>query len=84
MRDGKIALPTMCPQSAPPSLAAGGSIAQVREMAERVGFEPTEGLHLHLISSQARSTGLRHLSARPERLANAPSTAGSPHAPTGL
>ena len=34
-------------------------------MAERVGFEPTEGLHLHLISSQARSTGLRHLSAWP-------------------
>ena len=33
------------------------------ELAERVGFEPTEGLHLHLISSQARSTGLRHLSA---------------------
>ena len=32
-------------------------------MAERVGFEPTEGLPLHLISSQARSTGLRHLSA---------------------
>ncbi len=32
-------------------------------MAERVGFEPTEGLHLHLISSQARSTELRHLSA---------------------
>ncbi len=31
-------------------------------LAERVGFEPTEGLHLHLISNQARSTGLRHLS----------------------
>ena len=35
-------------------------------MAERVGFEPTEGLRLHLISSQARSTELRHLSAGAE------------------
>ncbi len=32
-------------------------------LAERVGFEPTVGLRLHLISSQERSTGLRHLSA---------------------
>jgi hypothetical protein len=32
-------------------------------MAERVGFEPTVPLRVHLISSQARSTGLRHLSA---------------------
>ena len=34
-----------------------------KRLAERVGFEPTEGLPLHLISSQARSTELRHLSA---------------------
>ena len=32
-------------------------------MAERVGFEPTVPLRVHLISSQARSTELRHLSA---------------------
>ncbi len=32
-------------------------------MAERVGFEPTDEQAHHLISSQARSTGLRHLSA---------------------
>ncbi len=32
-------------------------------MAERVGFEPTVPLQVHLISNQARSTGLRHLSA---------------------
>ena len=31
-------------------------------MAERVGFEPTVPFRVHLISSQARSTGLRHLS----------------------
>ncbi len=46
--------------------ATAGRIAQLREMAERVGFEPTEELPPHLISSQARSTGLRHLSARAE------------------
>jgi hypothetical protein len=38
----------------------------VRELAERVGFEPTDGQAHHLISSQARSTGLRHLSAQRE------------------
>ena len=32
-------------------------------MAERVGFEPTVPVKVHLISNQARSTGLRHLSA---------------------
>ncbi len=37
-----------------------------KRLAERVGFEPTEGLRPHLISSQARSTGLRHLSAEAE------------------
>ena len=31
-------------------------------MAERVGFQPTVPFRVHLISSQARSTGLRHLS----------------------
>ena len=31
-------------------------------MAEREGFEPPVPLRVHLISSQARSTGLRHLS----------------------
>ncbi len=36
------------------------------ELAERVGFEPTEWQAIHLISSQARSTGLRHLSAAVE------------------
>ena len=35
-------------------------------MAERVGFEPTVPLRVHLISSQARSTRLRHLSAGAE------------------
>ena len=39
-------------------LPAGGG------MAERVGFEPTEWQAIHLISNQARSTGLRHLSGR--------------------
>jgi translation initiation factor IF-1 len=38
-------------------------------MAERVGFEPTVPLRVHLISSQARSTGLRHLSDRSEAIA---------------
>ena len=38
-------------------------------MAERVGFEPTVPLRVHLISSQGRSTGLRHLSARSRNLA---------------
>ena len=33
-------------------------------LAERVGFEPTEWQAIHLISNQARSTGLRHLSGR--------------------
>ena len=32
-------------------------------VAERVGFEPTVPVKVHLISNQARSTGLRHLSA---------------------
>ena len=36
---------------------------QKDSMAERVGFEPTVPLRVHLISSQARSTELRHLSA---------------------
>ena len=31
-------------------------------LAERVGFEPTVGLHPHLLSREARSTRLRHLS----------------------
>ena len=35
-------------------------------MAERVGFEPTVPFQVHLISNQARSTGLRHLSERAE------------------
>ena len=35
-------------------------------MAERVGFEPTVPLQVHLISNQARSTELRHLSAGAE------------------
>ena len=38
--------------------ACGGGVA------ERVGFEPTEWQAIHLISNQARSTGLRHLSGR--------------------
>ena len=38
--------------------ACGGALA------ERVGFEPTEWQAIHLISNQARSTGLRHLSGR--------------------
>ena len=38
-------------------------------MAERVGFEPTDPLRGHLISSQARSTELRHLSAEASKLA---------------
>ena len=47
-------------------------------MAERVGFEPTVGLRLHLISSQARSTELRHLSAMASTLANRPKEAKPP------
>ncbi len=38
-------------------------------MAEREGFEPTVPLRVHLISSQARSTGLRHLSDSAEAIA---------------
>src|SRR5262245_32314925 len=48
----------LCP---PPTSRAP---AEGRELAEREGFEPPVGLLLHLISSQARSTGLRHLSAQ--------------------
>jgi hypothetical protein len=40
--------------------------ASADSMAERVGFEPTDPLRGHLISSQARSTELRHLSAGAE------------------
>ncbi len=40
-----------------------------KRMAEREGFEPPVDLRLHLISNQARSTGLRHLSARARNLA---------------
>ena len=36
--------------------------AAADSMAERVGFEPTVPLQVHLISNQARSTELRHLS----------------------
>ena len=52
------------------------------KMAERVGFEPTEGLHLHLISSQARSTGLRHLSES-AKLAASGMVAQPPELPKG-
>jgi translation initiation factor IF-1 len=47
-------------------------------MAERVGFEPTVPFRVHLISSQARSTGLRHLSDQAQtyrRLAGGPAAA---------
>jgi hypothetical protein len=40
--------------------------APADSMAERVGFEPTVPLQVHLISNQARSTELRHLSAGAE------------------
>ena len=53
-------------------------------MAERVGFEPTVGLRLHLISSQARSTELRHLSAMASTLANRPKEAKSRLDPQGM
>ena len=48
-----------------------GAIANRRMtgLAERVGFEPTVPLRVHLISSQARSTGLRHLSAAAKAIA---------------
>ena len=42
----------------------GGGRKWPKKLAEGVGFEPTDGLRHHLISSQARSTGLRHPSAR--------------------
>ena len=55
------------PRRPPPR---GGRASWVRRLAappecvaERVGFEPTDEQAHHLISSQARSTGLRHLSA---------------------
>src|SRR5262245_43023276 len=38
---------------------------QSAKLAEREGFEPPVGLLLHLISSQAHSTRLWHLSAIP-------------------
>ena len=55
------------------SLTERGNRTQV---AERVGFEPTDEQAHHLISSQARSTGLRHLSARADdrRPASAPAS----------
>ena len=45
------------------------AIRRMTGMAERVGFEPTVPLRVHLISSQARSTGLRHLSAAAKAIA---------------
>ncbi len=44
---------------------AGSVLADVlpHHMAERVGFEPTEGLPPHLLSREARSARLRHLSS---------------------
>src|SRR5262245_13180949 len=41
---------------------ARGSVLDEDRVAEREGFEPPVELPPHLISSQARSTGLRHLS----------------------
>ena len=35
-----------------------GMVTLLDEMAEGVGFEPTEGLHLRLISNQVHSTTL--------------------------
>ncbi len=46
-----------------PAIAALHGIISL-SLAERVGFEPTVPLRVHLISSQARSTELRHLSDR--------------------
>ncbi len=45
------------------------AVGRVTGLAERVGFEPTVPLRVHLISSQARSTGLRHLSATAKAIA---------------
>ena len=57
-------------ESAGFSRAAGDGFGEVSaaedSVAERVGFEPTVPLRVHLISSQARSTELRHLSAGAE------------------
>ena len=44
--------------------------ATADSMAERVGFEPTVPVKVHLISNQARSTELRHLSAGAEASRN--------------
>src|SRR5436309_15998567 len=49
----------------PLDLLVTGKHGMTRQLAERVGFEPTEGLNTpHLLSRKALSTGLSHLSER--------------------
>ena len=43
---------------------ANSLLAKINLLAEREGFEPPVRLPVHLISSQAPSTGLGHLSAQ--------------------
>ncbi len=53
-----------------------GLAARTPKLAEREGFEPPVGLRLHLISSQAHSTRLWHLSARGRQASNRPRRRG--------
>ena len=46
-----------------PAPIARGLARRLLAAAERVGFEPTDHLRGHLLSREARSTGLRHLSS---------------------
>lgn len=48
-------------------------------LAERVGFEPTDGLPRHLLSREARSAGLRHLSRDAARMVHRPARPPHPH-----
>ena len=52
------------------AIIARGLSGQATSLAEREGFEPPVPLRVHLISSQAHSTRLCHLSAEPGKLAS--------------
>ena len=81
--DRRLRIPTRPRLHADPSTRPTPSALRSpprRKLAEREGFEPPVGLLPHLISSQARSTGLRHLSAV-SALQLLPATRGLPEEP---
>src|SRR5574338_303359 len=61
---GDICAPPATRRASASRPSARVRVGKARELAEREGFEPPVGLLPHLISSQAHSTRLWHLSAR--------------------